>query len=120
MLSRSRMSLVSLNKGAQYPGPTLAGWGRSVQKRRLEYETVESKYGKREFNKNWDLAGAEVRCTDPLQVRIYAGVPGRMLTWCWNYGKWISLSFVPAISPFLVAHLAVVEYDKSIQRAAWW
>ena len=49
--STTRRNAMAMNKGPAYSGPTLHGWGRTVQKRRLEMEAVEGKYGKRQFNK---------------------------------------------------------------------
>eukprot|EP00759_Apiculatamorpha_spiralis_P011308 PhF_6_TR18704/c0_g1_i1/m.27334 len=120
MFRRSTTSMISMNKGAQYPGPTLQGYGRTVQKRRLEYETVESKYGKRENNKNWDVAGAEIRSTDFLSMRVYAGWPGRVSQWIFNWVQFTALAALPSFLPIYIGHLLVFAYDDSIQRAAWW
>ena len=109
-----------MNKGPQYPGPTLAGWGRTPQKRRLEYETVENKYGKRECNKNWDIAGTEIRTTDYLQIRVYAGWPGRILEWLKNWGTFTSLTILPGVGPLALLFYVVCKWDTAMQRWAWW
>lgn len=109
----------TLNKGAQQPGPTMQGWGRSVQKRRLEYETVDSKYHKREFNKNWDMAGTCQRSTEFMQMRVYFRYPSVMYTWFFNQLP-IAYLTIPAFFLPYGLHLAVKEYDHKIQHAAWW
>ena len=120
MLKRSAYRCLCINKGTQSPGPTLAGWGRTAQKRRLEYETVESKYGKREFNRNWDLAGTETRQTDYMQMRVWAGYPGRIGTWLYNFGEFQFLSCIPGSCLTLLFVYEVREYGIRIRRAAWW
>ncbi len=109
-----------MHKAPQNPGPALHGWGRSIQKRRLEYETVESKYGAREFNKNWDLAGLQTRSTDYMQVRTYFNFGGRMGGWLFNWGQMGVLVTVPGMGVLYVIHDLNDRYDKSIHRAAWW
>eukprot|EP00758_Cryptobia_borreli_P001396 Tbor_TRINITY_DN2205_c0_g1::TRINITY_DN2205_c0_g1_i1::g.2694::m.2694 len=109
----------SLTKPPAQPGPTLYGWGRTTQKRRLEYETVESKYHKREFNKNWDVAGLEQRSTDYMECRTYFSIGSRWSTWIYNNGSMYLLMAPPTI--FLYGlHRANRMYDDSIRRAAWW
>ena len=118
MLRRSLVAR-SLNKGVQNPGPTLHGWGRTIQKRRLEYETVESKYGKKEFNKNWDLAGAVQRSTDYLELRNYFNYPKMIFTWIWN-GVPVAWLYVPGGGVLTAFHFGVLEYNQRMMRAAWW
>lgn len=117
-----RRSLVraNLNKGPARPGPTLYGWGRTEQKRRLEYETVESKYHKREFNKNWDLAGVEQRYSDFMEVRTYFSIGSRWGTWIYNMMAFYVLAVAPLYLAFHVFHKNIEWYDERIRRAAWW
>ena len=105
---------------AQYPGPTLAGWGRSSQKRRLEYETKESKDHKREPNFQWDVAGSEFRSTDYIQVRTYFSFPNRMGHWLMNWGQHCCFAILPAATVLTVMVYLCDEYDKWVKRAAWW
>ena len=117
-----RRTLVQANmaKAPSNPGPTLQGWGRSVQKRRLEYETVESKYGGREFNKHWDLAGLTARSTDYLEVRTYFNFGARMGGWIFNWGAMGAMCLVPGAGVIYGIHVANLAYDDRIHRAAWW
>jgi hypothetical protein len=117
---RRTVSSFSLNKGPQQPGPTLQGFGRTTQKRRLEYETVESKYHKREFNKNWDLAGATTRSSDYLEVRTYFNYGNRIGAWLCNLGATLTMSLIPGAGVLCAMHEANKMYDESIHRAAWW
>lgn len=119
MLRRSLVNK-SLHKSVQTPGPTLHGWGRSVQKRRLEYETVESKYHKREFTKNWDVAGLETRSSDYIQIRTYFNFGSRMMIWLWNMTSYHWMALFAGCSVITALHEANQVYDHSIQRAAWW
>ena len=120
MLLRTLPRRLAINKGPQTPGPTLAGWGRTAQKRRLEYETVESKYGKREFNRNWDLAGTEIRQTDYMQMRVWAGYPGRIGTWLFNMTEYYTLVIFPCLCLLMIFMYEMYLYGKRIVRAAWW
>jgi hypothetical protein len=117
---RSTLVKANLTKAPANPGPTLQGWGRSVQKRRLEYETVNSKYGKREFTKNWDLVGLTQRSTDFMEIRTYFNFGSRMGTWLFNWGQFTVLAFVPGAGFILTLHAVNKKYDESIHRAAWW
>ncbi|KNH05734.1 hypothetical protein XU18_3256 [Perkinsela sp. CCAP 1560/4] len=120
MFLRTRARHFTINKGPQTPGPTLAGWGRTAQKRRLEYETVESKYGKREFNKNWDLAGTEIRTTDYMQMRVWAGYSGRIGTWFYNMAEWYFLCVVPGMCLLVLFYQQLISYGERVKRQAWW
>ena len=121
MLRRTlvKRNSATLNKGVQNPGPTFHTWGRTVQKRRLEYETVENKYGKREFNKNWDLAGCTQRSTDYFEMRVYFNYPMMIFTWLFNSFNAL-FGFIPSAGFLWGLHLATEEYDKRMKRAAWW
>lgn len=119
MLRRTIQSM-SLHKGVQNPGPTLHGWGRSAQKRRLEYETVESKYHKREFTKSWDVAGLEQRSSDYLQIRTYFNYGNRIYLWLFNMTSYHLLAIVPGCGLLWVLHWANDKWDHAIQHAAWW
>ena len=109
----------SLNKGVQNPGPTLHSWGRSLQKRRLEYETVDSKYHKREFNKNWDVAGCLQRTTDFLEMRVYFNYPLATIGWTFNLIVGPLYAFMPTGGLIIATHYVIEEYDRRMQRAAW-
>ena len=118
MLRRSTLKF-GLSKAPAQPGPTLYGWGRTAQKRRLEYETVESKYHKREFNKTWDVAGLEQRSTDYMECRTYFSMGSRWGQWIWN--SWATYIMVLPGWAFLYSlHKAIEAYDLSLRRAAWW
>jgi len=118
MLRRSASCLM-VGKAPVTPGPTLYGWGRTVQKRRLEYETVESKYGKKQFNKNWDVAGLEQRFTDYAEMRTYLSFGRRQGIWLYNWGQICIIALLPA-AVFHAGHKAVEKYDAHLRRAAWW
>lgn len=109
----------SLAKAPAQPGPTLYGWGRTAQKRRLEYETVESKYHKREFNKTWDVAGLEQRSTDYLECRTYFAVGRRWTTWMYNMTQ-MYLMYIPPTAFLYFLHKQNQWYDARIRHAAWW
>jgi hypothetical protein len=116
---RRTIAARQLTKTVQQPGPTLQGWGRTVQKRRLEYETVDNKYGKREFNKNWDLVGCVHRSTDYLEMRLYFNYPTMIFTWLFN--SWNTLfHFWPSAGFMIALHYMTEEEDKRMKRAAWW
>lgn len=119
MLRRSILRS-QLNKGPSRPGPTLHGWGRTEQKRRLEYETVESKYHKREFNKNWDLAGVEQRYSDFMEMRTYFSIGTRWGTWLYNMSAFYVLAVAPLYVMFHTWHKQIEWYDERIRRQAWW
>lgn len=119
MLRRSLMRC-QVNKAPARPGPTLYGWGRTEQKRRLEYEATESVYHKRDFNKAWDLAGIEQRYTDFMQVRTYFSIGSRWGTWIYNMTQFYVLSMVPVFAFMHGLHKANEHYDASIRHAAWW
>ena len=115
-----RRTVLKANKGPQNPGPTLQGWGRTAQKRRLEYETVENKYGAREFNKNWDVVGLQTRSTDMLQCRTYFNFPQRMIGFAFNWSCQNIVTMVPGAIFLLGYHEWVTEVDHHTKRAAWW
>ncbi|EAN91006.1 hypothetical protein C3747_62g682c [Trypanosoma cruzi] len=120
MLRRSIVWKQMQNKGPARPGPMLYGWGRTEQKRRLEYETVESKYHKREFNKNWDLAGVEQRYTDFMVVRTYFSLGTRWGTWVYNMLQFYVLAMLPVFIFMHTFHKNVEWYDERIRLASWW
>jgi hypothetical protein len=119
MLRRS-MLRCQVNRAPARPGPTLYGWGRTEQKRRLEYETTESKYHKRDFNKSWDLAGVEQRYSDFMQVRTYFSLGSRWGTWLYNLMQFYVLSMFPVFAFMHFLHKSIERYDDSIRLAAWW
>lgn len=103
------------------PGPTLHGWGRTEQKRRLEYETVDTKYGKRQFSKDaWDVAGVEQRYSDYTQMRTYFSIGGRWGQWIYNCSQvWLSSGLI--ITMIIIGSDAWTKrYDRWYRRAAWW
>lgn len=119
-MMRKTILCSSLSKAPARPGPMLYGWGRTEQKRRLEYEATESKYHKRDFNKNWDLAGVEQRYSDFMQVRTYFSLGSRWGTWIYNMLQFYVLSMLPIFAFMHFFHKANERYDDSIRKAAWW
>ena len=115
-----RRTAAKMNKAPQTPGPTMQGWGRTAQKRRLEYETVENKYGKREFNKNWDLAGLEVRMSEASEQRVYFNYPQRMAGWVFNLTSTYATSWVGGASVIGGLHIYTKHVDAETKHAAWW
>lgn len=117
-----RRSLIrsQVSKAPARPGPTLYGWGRTAQKRRLEYEASESVYHKRDFNKAWDVAGVEQRYSDFMQVRTYFSIGSRWGTWIYNMLQFYVLSMLPIFVFMHGLHKANEAYDDSIRKAAWW
>lgn len=109
----------NLNKQASQVGPALQGWGRSIQKRRLEYEGSFSKYGKKEFQKQWDLAGLVQRSTDYYEVRTYFSIGSRWSTWIFNSFT-IYFWALSGCFTLKVMHEAMIAYHWHIVRAAWW
>ena len=115
-----RRTVLQANKGPATPGPTLYGWGRTAQKRRLAYETVESKYHKKEFNKNWDVAGHQTRYTDYMEVRTYFAFTARWGLFVYNIvsNQILCTAGVGIVLYFM--HKQVLWYDDRLRRAAWW
>ena len=63
---------LSLNKGAIAPGPPLCGWGRSVQRRRLQYDSTEARIRKGPSpQRSVAVDGLELRRADYQQVNTY-------------------------------------------------
>jgi hypothetical protein len=115
-----RRSLSRFNKAPQNPGPTMQGWGRTAQKRRLEYETVENKYGTREFTKQWDYCGLETRTTDHSEVRLYFNFPQRMLGFAFNWWAHNLVAIMASVVIFIAIDKYVHHVDHKTKRAAWW
>mmetsp|Transcript_1746 Transcript_1746/g.2382 ORF Transcript_1746/g.2382 Transcript_1746/m.2382 type:complete len:121 (+) Transcript_1746:53-415(+) len=120
MLRRTFLGRFQMNKGPQYPGPTLAGWGRTTQKRRLEYETTESRVHKRMCAPGTELAGYESRTTDYMEMRVWSGWPGRIGLWLTNFSKHYALMFLPGCGPLFLVYYGAYKYDQAMQRWAWW
>ena len=108
-----------MSKGPTYSGPTLHGWGRTVQKRRLEMETVENKYGKKTFGKTWDQAGCVYRTTDYLQVRTFWNMGTRWSTWLFYGARDAGIVLIPCTFTWQLC-MAEVRYGDRLRRAAWW
>lgn len=115
-----RRTAVKANKAPQTPGPMMQGWGRTAQKRRLEYESVENKYGERAFNKHWDVMGLEQRSTEHKQVRMYYNYPQRQVAWMWNMATQYFVPVSTAVVPIYLLDKAAYKLDKDTKRAAWW
>uniref|UniRef100_A0A7S1MIL1 Uncharacterized protein n=1 Tax=Neobodo designis TaxID=312471 RepID=A0A7S1MIL1_NEODS len=115
-----RTTARAATKAPQTPGPMMQSWGRSAQKRRLEYETVESKYGDRKFNKDWDVIGLEQRNTAHTAQRIYFNFPQRCVGYLYNYTSFYFIALLGGFIPFTVGYQAVLKLDRDTKRAAWW
>ena len=120
MIRRTSNLLIAMNKGPQYCGPTLQGWGRTAQKRRLEYEALETKYNKKDFVKNFDYVGYEQRCSDYMQLRTYFNIGGRWGSWLYNMGGNFSLIFSGTALFYYWAHSSTMNTHYAMLRAAWW
>ena len=125
MLRRSVHRLhAPLNKGPQIPGPTLHGWGRTVQKRRLEYESTDNTSGgTRPFYKaQFDGAGIIHRSTNHLECRTYFNVHQRWGTWFVNFGiGFLGLAFVSGHTMISALFQGSFWWQTHIyKRAAWW
>jgi hypothetical protein len=115
-----RRTVTRANKAPQTPGPMMQGWGRTAQKRRLEYETVESKYGGREYNKNWDLVGLQTRTTAHTAVRTYFNYPQRMLGFVFNATAWNAVPLCASAVPIILGFKWIGHIDHEVKHAAWW
>ncbi len=115
-----RRTFARANKAPATPGPTLYGWGRKEQKRRLGYESVENKYHRKQFNKNWDLAGQQLRTTDYQEVRTYFAFSARWGLFTINHlSQTIGVAIGPLGGIYLI-HRSVMAYDDRLRRRAWW
>lgn len=108
-----------MSKAPQAPGPALQGWGRTIQKRRLEYETYDDNGGKRNMMHSVEYFGPETRATDALMVRTYFNYPQRIVGWQFNWWLQHGPSFVTAI--FIVAcYKYILAWNDEMMHLSWW
>ena len=113
----------ALVKGPQIPGPTLHGWGRTVQKRRLEYESYDNAAGgpKPYYKGQYDAAGIVHRSTNYMECRTYFNIHQRWGTWFLTFGGICAMVWASATT----WHLAMFEgtfwwQEHVYKRKAWW
>ena len=119
MLRRTLCARVGA-KAPQTPGPTTQSWGRTAQKRRLEYEASETKYGERAQSKEWDMLGLEVRNTAHTQQRVYFNYPQRWLGYAFNFWSYYAIALCGGAIPTWGMYTYVKGVDAATKRAAWW
>ena len=111
---------MAMSKGPAYSGPTLHGWGRTKQKRRMEMEAGEGKYGKREFSLNEDKTGYTARTTDYLEMRTFYNMGSRWGTWIFHSARVGAIIVLPGYTFIGGPCKFAFAYDIKLQRDAWW